>query len=56
MLFPEGLHSNCQLYSCITIDADKLVMLQADDIPLGMGNDGRYINKFSRTVRENLLM
>ena len=51
VLMSKGLHGDGQLHRRIAVDADKLVMIQANYIPLAFGYDGRYIHQFAGTVR-----
>jgi hypothetical protein len=39
MLMSEGFHCNGKLYCAVTVDADKLVMVQTDYIALGLRNN-----------------
>ena len=36
------LQRDLQLYSCISVDADKLIVIQTDDITLFFSNNGRH--------------
>ena len=51
MICTKCLQSDLQFYSCITVCAYKLIMIQLDNISLILGNDRSYTNKFTRFVR-----
>ena len=50
MLVSEGLHRDRQLHRTVTVDADKLVMLQTDDIALGLRDNACHIDQLARTI------
>ena len=43
---------NLQLYGCVTVDADKLVVVQFDDIALLFCNDRSHSHQFAWLIRQ----
>ena len=52
MFFAEGFHGDDQLHGAVPVHADKLVVLQLDDISFGVGNDSGDFVELSRNIRE----
>ena len=48
----ESFNCNTKFYGCFTIDADKLIVFQFDNISVCFCNDGSYAHKFARSVRK----
>ena len=52
MLGSKRLHRNTQFHSRITVGTYKLVMIQLDDVALGIGYCCRNSHQFARLIRK----
>ena len=52
MLRPKRLHGDAQLHRRIPVGADKLVVLQLDDIALLLRNGGGHPHQLARLIRK----
>ena len=52
MLCTKALHRNTQLYCSASVNRNKLVVGQLDNIAVLFCNDGSYLAQFARLVRK----
>ena len=52
MVCTKRLQSDLQFYSCITVCAYKLVMIQLDNISLILCNNRSHTYQFTRLIRD----
>ena len=45
-------HGDPQFHRCISVDRNKLIMFQLDDVTVLIGDGSRYFHKFSGLVRQ----
>ena len=50
MLGSESLQRNLQFHRCISVDGNKLIVLQFDNISVDPGNDSGYTAKLAGLV------